>query len=129
MRQWAQFVLSFDGRNGLSIAEWNVGTPGDHLNKARRSWPLSQLGTVLRSWGAFAVVAENEPAGEFFLDWIKRSLRVFPELFQTFERVKEQRNIDKNSISAGVTLAAYRSDLYKTWRALHHGYHQAKKYH
>lgn len=126
LQQWNDCVRSFDQRNSLSILGWNVGTPGDHLSKARRGWPLSQLGTVLRSWGAFAVVAENEPEGLFFLEWMKGSIREFPDLFQTFERTKNQRNDDKNTISTGLSLQVYRSNLYTIWKALSAGYEQAK---
>lgn len=126
LRQWNHFVRNFDQKNTLSILRWNVGTPGDHLSKARRGFPLSQLGTVLRSWGAFAVVAENEPEGIFFIDWIKYSIREFPDLFDTFERTKDQRNVDKNTISTGLSIHVYRSNLYAIWKALSTGYEQAK---
>jgi hypothetical protein len=126
VKKWCCHVSAFDQNYGLSILEWNVGTPGDHLSKARRGWPLSQLGTVLRSWGAFAVVAENEPDGQFYLDWIRASIREFPDLFDTFERTKEQRNNDKNTISSGLSLPTYRSNIYRIWRALNDGYQQAK---
>jgi len=126
---WESILRAFDQKHHTTIDAWQTPPPFDHINKANfhDGFKLSQLGTVLRSWGALAVAAEGEPDGKFCLAWIQASLREFPDFFEVFDEIKDQRNMDKNRSSIGISVEEYRKRIYRVWLALGRGYNTAIK--
>jgi hypothetical protein len=126
---WKSMLRDFDQKHHTTIDAWQTPPPFDHIDKAkyRDGFKLSQLGSVLRSWGAIAVAAEGEPDGKFCLAWIQASLREFPDLFEVFDAIKDQRNMDKNRSSIGISVEEYRKRIYQVWLALGRGYNTAIK--
>jgi hypothetical protein len=127
---WRDFVRQFDRRNGTSFGKWETGIPGDYRAYAinpKQDWRLSQLGSVMRAWGALAMVSDQEDTGRFHLCWIREAHREVPGLFQLFEETKEQRNEDKVGSFIEMPANLYRRNVYAIWRALAIGHERAMK--
>jgi hypothetical protein len=125
---WRDFVRQFDRRNGTNFGKWETGIPGDYRAYAinsKQDWRLSQLGTVMRAWGALAMVSDQEYTGRFHLCWIREAHREVVDLFQLFEETKEQRNEDKVGSFVEMPANLYRRNVYAIWRALAIGHERA----
>jgi hypothetical protein len=124
-RRWDARVANFSTTHGMPFTRWGIGTAGDARSDA--TWPTkrTQLGTVIRSWAALAICACNDPEGRFVLRWIRESLSDFPDLFEVYEAVKDQRNTDKGRSSESISITEYRDSIYRIWKAIANGHKRA----
>ena len=125
--RWDSHVGRFSKAEEIPFNEWGIGTAGEMKSAATYDRKRTQLGIVLRSWGAFAICACDDPDGRFVLKWIRESLSEFPDLFNVYEAVKDQRNIDKGRSSESIPIIAYRDSIYKIWKAIANGHKRALK--
>jgi hypothetical protein len=72
-----------------------------------------------------AICACNDPEGRFVLRWIRESLSDFPDLFEVYEAVKDQRNTDKGRSSESISITEYRDSIYRIWKAIANGHKRA----
>lgn len=124
-RRWDGVVSQFSRDQGIPFDSWGISTAGEMRSAATFEPRRTQLGIVLRSWGAFAICASNDPEGRFVLYWIRESLKQFPDLFEVFEAVKDQRNIDKGRNSESISINKYRDSIYEIWKAIANGHKRA----
>lgn len=124
-RRWDESVMRFARTQGIPFDTWGISTAGEMRSAAIIETRRTQLGIVLRSWGAFAICAGNDPEGRFVLCWIRESLNEFPDLFDVYEAVKDQRNVDKGRNSESISITDYRDAIYKIWKAISKGHQRA----
>jgi hypothetical protein len=124
-RRWDEVVMGFARTQGVPFDKWGISTAGEMKSAATNEIRRTQLGIVLRSWGGFAICASNDPEGRFVLSWIRESLIEFPDLFEVYEAVKDQRNVDKGRSFESISITEYRDSIYKIWKAIANGHKHA----
>lgn len=124
-RRWDDVVLRFSREQEIPFFLWGISTAGEMRSAAIYETRRTQLGIVLRSWAAFAICANNDPEGQFVLNWIRESLIDLPELFEVYEAVKDQRNVDKGRSSEIIPITEYRAAIYRIWKAIANGHKRA----
>jgi hypothetical protein len=124
-QRWNAEVSRFSRKHAMPFHKWGISTAGEMKSAATFDRRRTQLGLVLRCWAAFAIAAEGDSDGRFVLSWIRESLNEFPRLFEIFETVKDQRNLDKGRSSENIPIGEYRDAIYKMWKAIAEAHRRA----